>query len=274
MGFIQTYLDELSMLDITLFKLGDTELTLFMLMKIVVLLLVLVFVTRRLTAFIDRRLQRRPHFDLGTRWAVVSLVRYALLIFGTIVVLQAFGIKLTAFTVLAGAVGVGVGFGLQQIISNFISGLIIMFERPITVGDRVEVGGVEGNVQHIGMRRTTIITSDDIAILVPNQRFITENVTNLRYHAHRIRVRVAVNVSATADPRTVEGLLLEVANACPDVLKDPGPAVRLTALQGGGNMAFELQVWNTTRIDSRDSLVSDLNYAIREKLQAHDVKLA
>ena len=274
MEFLQVFLEQLRQYDFTLFKLGDAQLTLFTLIHIAILILVLVWFTRRFTAFVDRRLQRRPHFDVGTRWAVISLVRYAFLIIGTIVILQSFGIKLTAFTVLAGAIGVGVGFGLQQIISNFISGLIIMFERPITVGDRIELGNVEGTVQHIGMRRTTVSTSDDIAILIPNQRFITENVTNLRYHAQRIRVRIPVNVNAAADPRVVERLLVQVAEAHPDVLKDPGPHARLMALQGGGNMGFELQVWNASRVDARDALISDLNFAIREKLLANDIKLA
>src|SRR4051812_2423495 len=208
MEFLNDYFDALSRFDITLFKLGDAELTLFTLLKITALLLVLVVLTRRLTVFVDRRLQRRPHFDAGTRWAVVSLVRYALLIVGTIVILQTFGIKLTAFTVLAGAVGVGVGFGLQQIISNFISGLIIMFERPIKVGDRVELGTLEGTVTEIGMRRTTVVTSDNIAILVPNSRFITDNVVNVRYHASHVRVRVSVAVAPTADPAVVRRSLL------------------------------------------------------------------
>lgn len=274
MEFLTAFGEQLRQYDFTLFKLGDTQLTLFTLVHIAVLILVLVWFTRRFTGFVDRRLQRRPHFDVGTRWAVISLVRYALLIVGTIVILQSFGIKLTAFTVLAGAIGVGVGFGLQQIISNFISGLIIMFERPITVGDRIELGNVEGTVQHIGMRCTTIVTSDDIAILVPNQRFIIENVTNLRYHAARIRVRLPVNVAAGADARAVERLLLQVAEAHPDVLKDPGPHARLIALQGGGNMGFELQVWNANRIHERDALVSELNFAIREKLVSSEVKLA
>lgn len=267
-------LSGLSDLDITLFKLGDAELTVITLLKIVVLLWVLVLFTRWFTAFVDRRLALRPHFDAGTRAAVVTILRYALLIVGTMVVLQTVGIKLTAFAILAGAIGVGVGFGLQQIISNFISGLIILFERPITVGDRVELGNLEGNVQHIGLRRTTIITSDNVAILVPNSRFITDNVVNLRYHADRIRVHASVNVSQGADPKAVERFLLEVAQSHPDVLKDPPPAVRLLALQGGGNMGFELQVWNTNRIDARDALVSDLNFAIREKLLAHDIHLA
>ena len=271
---IRLLLSEISSFDVTLFSLGDTDLTLFGLLKIVALLLLLVVFTRRFTGFLDRQLSSRPHFDAGTRWAVVSMARYALLIVGTMVVLQTFGIKLTAFAVLAGAIGVGVGFGLQQIISNFISGLIIMLERPISVGDRVELGNVEGNVQHIGLRRTTIVTSDEIAILVPNSRFITDNVVNLRYYADRIRVRAGVNVAYGADPKVVEEVLLQVAKAHTDVLKEPPPVVRLLTLQAGGNMGFELQVWNTSSIDSRDALLSDLNFAVREKLLARDIKLA
>lgn len=267
-------LSEVSDWDIALFTLGDADLTLFGLLKIVVLILLLVVFTRRFTAFLDRRLGLRPNFEAGTRWAVVSLVRYALLIVGTMVILQTFGIKLTAFAVLAGAIGVGVGFGLQQIISNFISGLIIMLERPITVGDRVELGDVEGNVQHIGLRRTTIVTSDEIAILVPNSRFITDNVVNLRYYADRIRVRAGINVAHGADPKVVEEVLLKVAETNPHVLKEPPPKVRLLTLQAGGNMGFELQVWNTDSIDARDALLSELNFAMREKLLARDIKLA
>lgn len=274
MDTLRLLLLDLSRFDVMLVKLGDAELTLFGLLKLAVLLWLLFVATRRFTAFVDRRLGKRPSFDSGSRLAIVAIMRYTLLIVGTMMILQLFGIKLTAFAVLAGAVGVGVGFGLQQIISNFISGLIIMFERPIRVGDRIELSNLEGNVTEIGMRRTTVVTSDNIAILVPNSRFITDNVVNLRYHADHIRMRVPVAVAHGAEPALVERLLLEVARAHPDVLEQPPPAVRLLALQAGGNMGFELQVWNRSRIDARDSLVSDLNFAIREKLLASSISLA
>jgi small-conductance mechanosensitive channel len=274
MDLLRLYLSDLSDFDVSLFTLGDVELTLFTLFKLVLLMWVLIAVTRRLTGFIDRRLGAKPSFDASSRLAVVAVVRYTLLIVGTVVILQIFGIRLTAFAVLAGAIGVGVGFGLQQIISNFISGLIIMFERPIKVGDRIELANLDGIVTEIGMRRTTVVTSDNIAILVPNSRFITDNVVNLRYHAQHIRMRVPVNVAAGADPAVVERLLLEAARAHPDVLADPKPAVRLLALNAGGSMGFELQVWNTTRINARDSLVSDLNFAIWEKPTSGGIGLA
>jgi small-conductance mechanosensitive channel len=274
METVRFYLGELARLNVSLFRLGDAEVTALALVKLVILLALLVALTRRLTRFIDRRLGLRPSFDSGTRLAVVRIVHYTLVIVGTMVILQTFGIKLTAFAVLAGAIGVGVGLGLQQIISNFISGLIIMFERPIKVGDRVELGTIEGNVTEIGMRRTTVVTSDNIAILVPNSRFIIDNVVNVGYHSVRVRVRLSVTVAPAADPAQVRQSLMDVAHAHPDVLTEPAPAVRLLALQAGGAMLFELQVWNANRIDSRDSLISDLNFAIREKLLAGGIGFA
>ncbi|MDB5925161.1 MAG: mechanosensitive ion channel protein MscS [Betaproteobacteria bacterium] len=274
METLRFYLGELARLNVSLFRLGDAEVTALALVKLVILLALLVALTRRLTRFIDRRLGLRPSFDSGTRLAVVRIVHYTLIIVGTMVILQTFGIKLTAFAVLAGAIGVGVGLGLQQIISNFISGLIIMFERPIKVGDRVELGTIEGNVTEIGMRRTTVVTSDNIAILVPNSRFIIDNVVNVGYHSVRVRVRLSVTVAPAADPAQVRQSLMDVAHAHPDVLTEPAPAVRLLALQAGGAMLFELQVWNANRIDSRDSLISDLNFAIREKLLAGGIGFA
>ena len=274
METLRIHLPDLAQLNVVLFRLGDAEVTISALIKVVVLLALLVFFVRRLSRFIDRQLGRRPSFDSGTRVFAVKLVHYTLMIVGTMAILQTFGIKLTAFAVLAGAIAFGVGFGLQQIISNFVSGLIIMFERPIKVGDRIEIGTLEGNVTEIGMRRTTVVTSDNIAILVPNSRFITDNVVNVRYHAGHVRVRLSVNVAPSADPAVVRRSLLDVARAHPDVLAEPPPAVRLLALQPAGNMGFELQVWNSSRIDARDSLVSDLNFAIREKLLATGVNLA
>jgi small-conductance mechanosensitive channel len=118
------------------------------------------------------------------------------------------------------------------------------------------------------------VTSDNIAILVPNSRFITDNVVNVRYHANHVRVRVSVAVAPTADPAVVRQSLLDVARAHPEVLAEPAPAVRLLAIHAAGAMGFELQVWNATRIDARDSLVSDLNFAIREKLLGSGVSFA
>ena len=128
-------------------------------------------------------------------------------------------------------------------------------------------------MQSIGARRTTILTNDNITIIVPNQRFITDNVTNLLYSGHRIRLHVPVAVATGTDARTMERLLLDAAHAHADVLDDPPPSVRLMSL-GGPAMQFELLAWTASRINNRRQLQSDLNFAIGERLRKHDIRNA
>jgi small-conductance mechanosensitive channel len=270
---VESLIVALRALDARLFSFGGTEIFLSTLLKIVGVVVVLVWVAQLIRAWLLNRLLRRTQLDPGTQQAVGAIVHYAVLVVGIVVVLQNAGINLTAFSVVAGALGVGVGFGLQNIFSNFISGLIIMFERPIKVGDRIEIAGVEGTVQSIGARRTTILTNDNITIIVPNQRFITDNVTNLLYSGNRVRVHVPVSVAAGTDAHTMERLLLEVAHAHGDVLDEPPPAVRLVSL-GGPAMQFELLAWTATRVNTRRQLLSDLNFAIGERLRRHDIRNA
>jgi len=204
------------------------------------------------------------------RQAVGTLVRYAITTLGVVVILQAVGIDFSAFTVLAGAVGVGLGFGLQNVASNFVSGLIILFERPIKVGDRIEVGGVSGEVRSIGARATMIVTAENIAVIVPNSQFISERVTNWSYTGPLTAFVVRVRVNGQADADLVRRLLLESATEHPNVLREPGPEVELRDLRGG--LHFALQVWSTQYLQGEGRLVSDLNLAIREKLLHHGVE--
>jgi small-conductance mechanosensitive channel len=266
-------LQQMRELDVVLFSFGGTQISLSTLLKVVAVVIALVWVAQFVRAWLLTRLLKRTQLDPGTQQAIGAIVQYVVLVVGIIVVLQNTGIKLGAFSVVAGALGVGVGFGLQNIFSNFISGLIIMFERPIKVGDRVEMANVEGTVQSIGARRTTILTNDNITIIVPNQRFITDNVTNLLYSGNRIRVHVPVAVATGTEARTMERLLLEAARAHPDVLDDPPPAVRLLSL-GGPAMQFELLAWTSNRVNTRRQLLSDLNFDIGERLRQHDIRNA
>jgi small-conductance mechanosensitive channel len=271
---LRLLLAQLRELDLPLFHLGPTQITVFDLVRLALLLAVLVWLSRGAGRWLSDRLLVRTHLDLGTRRTIGAIVRYIILVVGVVAIAQTVGINLTAFSVLAGAVGVGVGFGLQNIFSNFISGLIVMFERPVKIGDRVEIGSVRGDVLEIGARRATVVTNDNIAVIVPNQRFITENVTNLRYFDAPVRLRTALSVAAGHDPRHTESLLLAVARANPRVLAEPAPHVRLLAFQQNGAMSFELQVWNDSDVHDPDALVSDLNFAIADALAQAGVKLA
>lgn len=266
-------LSELRDLDIVLFTVGGAAFTISSIAKLIVLVGLLLFCAGRVGALTERIILRRAPLDLGTRRAFGTIVRYAVLLVGTLIIVQTAGIDLTTFNVLAGAIGVGVGFGLQNIVSNFISGLIIMFERPIKVGDRIELAGTEGTIAAIGARRTTVVTRDNIAIIVPNQRFILENVVNLLYVNSQIRVHVPLSVAPGTDERTVETVMLNVARAHPHVLSNPAPTVQLLSL-GGAAMQFELLVWSDLIQDSRRDLASALNFAISAQLRSHSIRTA
>ena len=263
----------LQSLDIHLFTVGGASFTVMSAVKLIAALVLLFLAAGWVRHFIERRALRRFQMDEGTRQSIGAVARYAVLVIGLVVVLQNAGINLTAFSVVAGALGVGIGFGLQNLFSNFISGLIIMLERPIKVGDRVELAGVEGVVREIGARRTTVVTNDNVAILVPNQKFITDNVINQLYLEREIRLRVPINVAATAGIREVEQLLLAAAPNHPQVLRDPPPRVLLLSL-GGGSTGFELHVWFHPQAIHRQQLQSDLNLAIGDRLRQAGIVVA
>jgi small-conductance mechanosensitive channel len=263
---------QLDAFDIRLFTLGGTSITLFTLLWALTLTAGVIVLARLLRTWTVQRLLIHTELDLGTRQAIGSIVRYLALAIGFLAIVQTVGINLTTFNVLAGALAFGVGFGLQNIFSNFISGLIIMLDRPVRVGDRIEVAGVEGEVAHIGGRRTTVITDDRVAIIIPNQRFVTDNVVNLTYHETPVRIRLPFAVQHGADPRMVQHLILEAARAHPDVLGEPAPKVRLRGV--AGTLQLELQVWSPSRLGGRDALLSGLNLAVLEALRAHDIRPA
>jgi small-conductance mechanosensitive channel len=261
---------QLDAFDIRLFTLGGTSITLFTLLWGLLLAAALLLAARWVRGWTVQRLLVHTELDLGTRQAVGSMVRYLLLGVGFLAIVQTLGINLTTFNVLAGALAFGVGFGLQNIFSNFISGLIIMLDRPVKVGDRIELANAEGEVTQIGARRTTVVTSDRVAVIIPNQRFVTDNVVNFAYFDAPVRMRLQIMVQHGADPRTIERVILHSASAHPDVLRDPPPQVRLLGI--AGTMTFELQVWNRSHLHRRDELISALNFAVLQALSANQMK--
>ncbi|HYT97489.1 MAG TPA: mechanosensitive ion channel domain-containing protein [Casimicrobiaceae bacterium] len=263
---------ELDRFDVRLFTLGGTPITLWDIGFIVVGLIALFWFSGFLTRWLDRRLAGHTHLEETTRQTIGSLVRYTTLVIGFMIIMQAAGINLTTFTVVAGAIGVGVGFGLQNIVSNFVSGLIVMFERPVKIGDRVDVGGIEGSVVEIGARATTVLTNDNVAAIVPNQKLITETVKNWR-HGHGIgQLRIVIAAKYANDLNAVRDAMLTVAAANPDVLRDPTPVVRLTTLSGGA-VGFELRLHTSLGIPSHPDLLSALQFALMQELAGRKVAL-
>lgn len=257
-------------LNAPLFRIGNSGITLWTVVYLLILLVVLIYVSGKIKYWFAEKILVRSKLEPGVRQAAGSIMRYLIIVVGLLIIMQTVGIDVTTLNILAGTVGIGVGFGLQNIANNFISGLIILFERPIKAGDRIEVGEVEGEVVSIGARATTVVTNDNIAIIVPNSSFIAENVVNWSYTDPKVRFKVAVSVAYGSNPRLVEKLLLEVASRNPDVLKDPAPVVRFLEF-GDNGLLFELRAWNTSHIHRKRKLISDLNHEIHEAFSANGI---
>lgn len=259
-------------LEVPILKLGGSPVTRWTIIQLVVLVAVLFYLSGKLRTWIVEQFLTRTRMEVGARQATGSIIRYTIIAFGFIIILQTAGIDLTALNVLAGAVGIGVGFGLQNIVNNFVCGIIILFERPIKVGDRIVVGNVEGDVVHIGGRSTTVVTNDNITIIVPNSKFITEDVVNWSHNDRKVRFKIPVSVAYGSDVQMVERLLMAVAADNPDVLEKPAPGVRLMEF-GDNGLNFELRVWSTTLIHRRGLLTSTINYAIYKTFADNGIEI-
>ncbi|HSB78319.1 MAG TPA: mechanosensitive ion channel domain-containing protein [Candidatus Methylomirabilis sp.] len=212
----------------------------------VLVFVVMIWLAYLLSAFIRFVLQEDvyPHLHLtrGLPYAVSSLLNYVIMALGFLLGLGALGLDLTKVTVLAGALGVGIGFGLQGVVNNFISGLILLFERPMHVGDTVEVADLSGEVSRIGIRASTVRTGGGAEIIVPNSQFVTERLTNWTLSDRLRRIELPVGVNYGASPKDVIALLEAVARAHPDVLQNPTPRAYFTGF-GESSINFELHAW-------------------------------
>lgn len=260
------------LLNYNLFALGDAKITPLSILYLVLFAFLLIYLSRKLRDLLISKLLQRTSIDRGAQAAIGTIARYVILVVGFLIIIQSVGINLTTLNVLAGAVGVGVGFGLQNIANNFISGLIILFERPIKVGDRVEVDDIHGEVISIGARSTSIKTNDNITMIVPNSKFISENVTNWSFGSDIIRFRVPVGVSYDSDVDQVADLLLEIAAENPDVAKEPPPMARLKEM-GDNSINFELLAWSRTKLHRPGRFKSELNFAIIRKFREHGIEI-
>ncbi len=217
-------------------------------------------------------LSNRKGLNFSNWRAAITLGYYAVLIIGMIGILQTTGLDLSFFTVLTGAIGIGVGFGLQTIFSNFISGIIILLEKPLKLGDRIEVGNVSGNVHNISVRATTIITNDNVAIIVPNSDFISKQVINWSHSGNNVRISISISVAYDSDPELVQRLLYEVAENEEGVLKSPVPKVRLAEF-GENGLIFNLLVWTSEYSDRKGALKSVLNFSILKSFREAGVRI-
>lgn len=252
--------------DIVLFTLGDSTVTIWKITYLVALSVLLFYLTGKLNRLLVYRVMAKSRIDLGTRVAMGSFIRYVVLTIGFMIIVQTAGINLSSITILLGALGVGIGFGLQTITNNLVSGLVIFLERPIKVGDRIEVGGVAGNVIGVSMRATEILTNDNISIIVPNSEFISNTVINWSHSDRDVRFNFPVSVSYKVDSSLVREELLAVAHAEDGVLKQPKPDVLIKEF-GDSAVEYNLRVWTRDFTDRPGVLKSRLYYAVTERFR-------
>ncbi len=261
-----------AILDHRLFRMGGTPVTVESILTGLAILAASWILARVVRWFIVHRMPARTAVALGTRYAIGRILGYLILFLGFTVALQSLGINLAALAVFGGALGLGLGIGLQDVAKNFISGLIILFERPVQVGDRIEMGDVTGDVVEVRARATVVRTNDDVHLIVPNSRFISDTVTNRSFGHRRVRYRIPVSVAYGTDPRAVQAAMLEAAGGSPSVLKEPPPLVWFRQF-GESSLDFDLLCWTSTMLSKPGAFRSELNYLVHDALKKHDIQV-
>lgn len=255
-----------------LFVTEKSQITVLTVILFVTLIIVLFSLSNFLQRFIQKKILKYTKIESGAQQSVATIFKYAFVALGLVLIIQNTGIDLSAFSMLAGAVGIGVGFGLQNVVNNFIAGIIILFERPIKIGDRIEINKIEGTVKHIGARSTHVLTNNNITIIVPNSKFITENIVNWTLAERLVRFQIPVTVAYGTDFESVEKLLLKSVAENPNVLKFPEPGVRFLNF-GENGIELELRAWSSTQVDRKGRLVSSINASIYKIFMEEGVKI-
>ncbi|MBL7664372.1 MAG: mechanosensitive ion channel [Bacteriovoracaceae bacterium] len=229
--------------------------------------------SRILSRVIGKRIIQKFVSDKNANIIYEKIVYYFIFAFFVILALRIAGIPLTIFTIIGGAMAIGVGFGSQNLVNNFISGVIIMVEAPIKVGDFITVDGLDGTVEEIGARSTKIRSVENKFIIVPNSAFLEKNVLNWTHNAEIIRGDVSVGVGYECSPKKVEKLLLEAANTEALVLKSPAPIVRFADF-GDNSLLFKLYYWTNSQngINIGESQ-SNLRFKISELFAKENISI-
>ncbi len=261
-----------AILEYPLFSLSKAEFTPGSILFFFLSIFLLVYLSKKFKVFLINRVLIRYNEDIGVRQAMGTIARYIFVIIGLFVIIQANGIDLSGLAILGGALGVGIGFGLQNITNNFVSGVVILLERPIKIGDRIEVGDTTGDVVSISARATTVMTNDGISVIIPNSEFISSRVINWSYSGRMVRFKVPIPAPYGVDQKKVEKLLLEVAKEDNDVLNSPPPHVRLKAF-GDSSLVFELVFWTSDLMHRQGFMISQINMEVYQKFADNDITI-
>jgi small-conductance mechanosensitive channel len=264
--------DVIEALDELAINFGDSKFSVLSLLKLSTAIIFFVVLANWLTRFIEARARRSPHITPSMRVMLSKVSKFFLYGLAFLFALKSVGIDLTTLAVFSGAMGVGIGFGLQKIFSNFISGFILLFDRSIRPGDVISIGERFGWVQSLHARYVVVKDRDGVETLIPNENLITSEVTNWSYSDRAVRQRIPVQISYDDNPEEVMELLLAAAKDKPRVLKKPEPAARLLGF-GDNGIDLELRIWINDPESGVANIVSDINVSIWKSFKENNVSI-
>lgn len=254
---------------------GETVVRLITLRTLLIALIVLILVivaAHNLPGTLELLVLQHLSLNTGTGYAITTLLRYTIIIIGVMVAFQMLGMEWSKIQWLVAALSVGLGFGLQEIVANFVSGLILLFERPIRIGDLVTLNNVTGTVSRINIRATTLIDPDRKEVVVPNKTFITQQLINWSLSDQVTRIQVPVGIAYGSDCDKARSLLLEIARNHPSILRDPEPSALFLEF-GASSLNFELRVY-VAQISDRMALIHDLHMEINRRFAEERINIA
>ncbi len=258
-------------LDYDLFPLGDTWVKISSLFNIVMVMLLANLFVWILTELVMHTYYRKRAVNVGSRYAINQLLKYIIYIIAVFVAIETLGVKMTVVWGGLAALLVGVGLGLQQTFNDLFSGIILLFERTVEVGDVVEVGTLVGTVKRIGLRTSTIESRDNRTVFVPNSKLIMDNVVNWTHNDDKVRFTITIGVAYGSNTETVKDLLIQAAKENIYVLGKPVPSVRFIDF-GDSALTFELMIWSRNFIVIED-IKSDLRFEIDRLFRENDITI-
>ena len=254
------------------FHIGSIEVSVTRLIEGTLIVAVAILLSRTLSKLLQRRISKKAYLDPGLRYTLARLTQYLIITLGVFLALKAtFNLDLTSIAVVFTALSVGIGFGLQYIAADIASGFILLFERPVRVGDRITIGDDEGDVQSINLRTTVVATNDRISIIVPNSRLVSQRLINWSYGDPRARIAIPVGVAYSTDVDLATKTLLKATEDVDNVLLDPAPKVQFLKF-GDWSLDFRLLVW-TNRPRLHTQIRSDINYRIEKLFREADIEI-
>ena len=250
---------------------GGTKFSIATIASLLGLIILVFFVSKLISEIIRRSLLTRLRINRGLQEAITVFIKYVLITLSSVIVLQTAGINLSSLAVIAGVVGIGIGFGLQNLASNFISGIVLLFEQTLKIGDYIEIGELKGTIEKISIRSTILRTDDDVFVIVPNQRFIEHNTVNWSYEGHTCRIHIPISVAHDTDLLVLTEALLTAARHEPRVLSTPPPEIMFHKFERDC-LEFELLVW-IDKPDANEPIRSSLNFRIAYEIRERGIKV-